>query len=151
MTVKFDHQAIATALEPASDGEVRVLTLTGGTFDGMPIEGQDCVVIIKKGPASKPSAETPTAFSLHNNYPNPFNPVTQISYDLPNDSWVKLSIYNVRGQKVTTLVDRFEASGYKAILWDGTDDNGNKLASGVYFYRIQADEFTATKSMVLMR
>jgi hypothetical protein len=93
----------------------------------------------------------PDQYSLHQNYPNPFNPETQISYDLPNDSWVKLSIYNIRGQKVKTLVDGFEAAGHKVVIWDGTNEEGEQVASGVYFYRLDAGEFTATKKIVLLR
>ena len=101
--------------------------------------------------AKSEQATLPKTYSLFQNYPNPFNPETQISYDLPNDSWVKLSIYNIRGQKVRTLVDGFEAAGHKRIKWDGTDEEGKKVGSGLYFYRIQAGEFTDTKKMILMK
>ena len=93
----------------------------------------------------------PDQYSLHQNFPNPFNPETQISYDLPKDSWVKLSIYNIRGQKVRTLVDGVEAAGHKTVIWDGTNEEGDQGASGVYFYRLEAEEFTATKKMVMVR
>jgi hypothetical protein len=90
-------------------------------------------------------------FELGANHPNPFNPETEISYDLANDCWVKLSIYNISGQKVKTLVDRFEAAGHKTVKWDGRNEQGEQVASGVLFYRLEAGEFTATKKMVLLR
>jgi hypothetical protein len=93
----------------------------------------------------------PHGFELLQNHPNPFNPETEISYDLPKDSWVKLSIYNIRGQKVKALVDGFEAAGHKRVHWDGTNEEGDRVASGVYLYRLEAGDFTATKKMVLLR
>lgn len=108
---------------------------------------------MKKGEEGSDVKESvvPNDFSLSQNLPNPFNPETQISYGLPKDSWVKLSIYNIRGQKVKTLVDGFEAAGHKVVIWDGTNEEGEQVASGVYFYRLDAGEFTATKKMVLLR
>jgi len=150
MTLKFDHQEILAALEPVSDGEVRVLTLTGMTFDGIPIEGQDCVIIIHKG-AAKPSAETPTEFSLSSNYPNPFNPETNIYFTLPERTQVTLIIYNILGERVKTLVNRDMEAGIHTIRWNGTDESGNPKASGIYFYKLSAGDFTATRKMVLIK
>ena len=93
----------------------------------------------------------PQEFSLSQNYPNPFNPECRIKYALPNNTEVNLSVYNVLGQKVKTLVDKHEAAGHKTVCWDGTDDNGNKVASGIYFYRIQAGDFADSKTMILMK
>jgi hypothetical protein len=148
MTLKFDHREILTALGTVQDGEMRVLTLTGMTIDGIPIEGQDCVVIIHKGPA-KLSAETPTEFSLSSNYPNPFNPATSISFNLPNPASWTLKIYNVAGQLVKTLEGY--SSGQMSVIWNGKDNSGNEIASGIYFYKLSAGDFTATKKMVLTK
>ena len=93
----------------------------------------------------------PQEFSLGQNYPNPFNPDCEIRYALPADAEVTLSIYNVLGQKVRTLVEEHQASGQKTVSWDGTDERGNKAASGIYFYRIKAGEFEDTKKMILMK
>ena len=98
----------------------------------------------------KPSTSS-LRFELYENYPNPFNPETEISYDLPNDSWVRLSVYNISGQKVKTLVDRFEAAGHKTVTWDGRNQEGDRVGSGVYFYRLEAGDFAATKKMVLIQ
>jgi len=97
------------------------------------------------------SSASELGFELGTNYPNPFNPETQISYDLPNDCWVKLSVYNIRGEKVKTLVEKFEAAGHKTVTWDGRNQEGDRVGSGVYFYRLETGEFTATKKMVLIR
>ncbi len=88
----------------------------------------------------------PKTYSLGQNYPNPFNAVTKISYTLPRDSQVKLEIYNILGQRVTTLVKGKQKSGYKTTVWDA-----NLFASGIYFYRLQAGDFVETKKMVLLK
>jgi len=150
MTLKFDRQEILAALEPVSDGEVRVLTLTGMTYDGIPILGQDCVVIRKKG-QSKLSGGIANGFSLGSNYPNPFNPETDISFSLPERTRVSLFIYNILGEKVKTLVSGDMAAGTHTIHWNGRDEAGNSVASGIYFYRLKTESFDQTKKMVLMK
>lgn len=94
---------------------------------------------------------TSRGFSLSQNYPNPFNPQTVIKYDLPRPAHVKLTIYNVLGQKVRTVVDEHQDAGGKTLFWDGTDDGGKGVASGVYFFWLRADEFEAAKRMILVR
>ncbi len=150
MTLKFDRQAIVAALGPVSDGEVRVLTLTGMTYDSTDIEGQDCVRIIRKG-KSKLSTEIANGFSLGSNYPNPFNPETEISFSLPERTQVSLVIYNVLGEKVETLVNGQMDAGTHTIHWNGRDEAGNSVASGIYFYRLKAEDFDQTMKMVLMK
>jgi hypothetical protein len=93
----------------------------------------------------------PQEFSLSQNYPNPFNPETEISYALPRDCYVKLAIYNIAGQKVNTLVDEHQSAGYKTIYWNGRDDQGKKIASGIYFYKLQAGDFCQSKKMMLIK
>jgi hypothetical protein len=93
----------------------------------------------------------PKVFSLSQNYPNPLVSGTQISYALPKDVAVKVEVYNLLGEKVTTLVNREQTAGYKVIHWDGTSENGNMVAPGIYFYRIGANGFTATKKMIVVQ
>jgi hypothetical protein len=93
----------------------------------------------------------PQNFFLSQNYPNPFNPATTISYGLPADAHVKVEIYNLLGQNVRTLVDELQSAGYKAIIWDGRDDSGNHVSTGVYFYRIDAGDFQASRKMLLIK
>ncbi len=93
----------------------------------------------------------PSEFVLCQNYPNPFNPETKIKYSLAKNSKVKLVIYNVLGQRVKTLVDEYKTAGNKLAYWDGKDETGNEVGSGVYFYKIEAGDFMQTKKMILLR
>lgn len=88
----------------------------------------------------------PVEFALEQNYPNPFNPVTTIKYSLASDEIVELSIYNLLGQKVATLVNQFQEAGYYELQFDAT-----RFASGVYFYRIDAGNFNSIKKMILLK
>ncbi|MCU0644158.1 MAG: PKD domain-containing protein, partial [bacterium] len=92
----------------------------------------------------------PTKFALHPNFPNPFNPDTWISFDMPEISQVRISIYNRLGQKVRTLIDETRPAGRFQIKWNGTDDLGRQVSSGIYFYQIETDKYTATKKMILL-
>jgi hypothetical protein len=99
----------------------------------------------------KSGGETPTAYRLAQNFPNPFNPVTTIKFDIREKGQVRLKIYNVAGQLVRTLVDgEFEAGSYTED-WKGLNNEGHKVASGVYFYRLEAGSFESVKKMVLLR
>jgi len=94
----------------------------------------------------------PLVFALHQNYPNPFNPTTTVQYDLDVASHVNLEVFNVLGQKVSTLVDDYQQEGHHAVQWDGNDDSGAPVATGVYFYRINAgDNKVETKKMMLLK
>jgi len=115
-------------LTPSSSISVTVVVVTG-----------------KSGPL------LPDAFSLSQNYPNPFNPETVIKYILPEDCYVELTIYNIVGQKVKTLVNQYQNAGYKMMHWNGKDDKGNEIASGVYFYKIETPKYSESKKMVLLR
>ena len=93
----------------------------------------------------------PMQFTLHNNYPNPFNPVTTISFDLPEENYTEVAIYNMMGQKIRTLHTGNMTAGRHHILFDGVNDQNQQLGSGVYFYRVVAGEFQATKKMMLVK
>ncbi len=93
----------------------------------------------------------PKSFTLSQNYPNPFNPSTVIRFDIPVNSKVNLTIYNVLGQKVKTLIDQDLAAKHYEVDWDGTSDGGTKVASGIYFYKIEAGNFIQTKKMVMLK
>jgi hypothetical protein len=150
LTLKFDLQSILAAIEPVYDGEVRALVITGMSDFGIAIRGEDCVVIKHKG-SSKSSDQMASGFSLGDNRPNPFNPETELSYLLPRDCQVNLTVYNVLGKRIRVLVDGYRAAGEHFVLWDGKDNSGVDVASGIYFYRIKTAEFAQTKKMVLMR
>ncbi len=93
----------------------------------------------------------PGTFALYNNYPNPFNPETRIAYDLGKGSAVTLEIFNMLGQKVRTLANGRKAAGSHEVIWDGADNAGQQVSSGIYFYRLEAGDFVDTKRMLLVR
>ena len=93
----------------------------------------------------------PTGFALQQNYPNPFNPSTGIRYRLPKPAAVDLSVYDLLGQKVVTLVDAVREAGTHVVRWDGRGEAGRELATGVYLYRLQAGTQVATRKLMLLR
>jgi len=97
------------------------------------------------------NGEIPTNYALNDNYPNPFNPTTNISYDLPKQTYVSLGIYDILGRRISTLVNETQASGRHIIQWNGRDDFGNEVSNGAYFYRIRTPEFSAVKKMAYMK
>jgi hypothetical protein len=93
----------------------------------------------------------PSDFSLKQNYPNPFNPATTIEYSLPKRGHVTIEIFNLLGQKVRTLMDEYKSTGNYTITWDGTDNSGNQLSTGIYFCRLHAGDYVQTKKLVLIK
>ena len=85
------------------------------------------------------------------NYPNPFNPETTISFDLPQRNKVELVVYNLKGQKVKSLINEKMDMGVHKIIWNGTNNQGKEVASGVYYYRLSSGNYTKTNKMVLMK
>jgi hypothetical protein len=103
------------------------------------------------GVKNEQATQVPTSFSLSLNYPNPFNSETVIEYSLPEQTQVKITVYNLLGQRVRTLLDRKETRGHKKVLWDGKNERGESVSSGIYFYRIEARDFVQSKKMVLIK
>ncbi|RKX20261.1 MAG: hypothetical protein DRP51_06005 [Candidatus Zixiibacteriota bacterium] len=95
--------------------------------------------------------QLPLAFGLSQNYPNPFNPATTIRFSLETKAHVRLSVYDILGRKITTLINEELPSGNHSITWNGKDYKGNEVASGIYFYRIETDSFSETRKMVLLK
>jgi hypothetical protein len=113
-------------------------------------EVQGNTVVLTKNPGDA-GGITPATYSLGQNYPNPFNPSTTIAYSLKNPGHVKISVYNVLGQNVRTLVNEFKDANAHTAVWNGLDDAGNIVSSGVYFYRIQTGDYSDIRKMVLMK
>ena len=93
----------------------------------------------------------PIEFRLSQNYPNPFNPETNIEYQLPQAGFVNLTVFNILGQNVRTLVDGYQDAGYYSAHWNGANESGVKVPSGIYFYRVTAGDFSQTKKMMMLK
>ena len=125
----------------ATNGDVDVYAQNGPftlTIDGSQLNVND-------------SDPIPVTFALHANYPNPFNPTTTISYDLPERAQVTLDIYDILGKQIKTLVNQSQDAGNKIAVWDGTDNLGRQVSAGVYLYQIQAGGFAQTRKMLLLK
>jgi len=152
LTLKFNTQEIIGELGDVTDGEVRPLYLTGNLmeeFGGTLIEGSDCVIIKAKNLGKEltvSSGDVPEEYALFENFPNPFNPITTIQFALPEQSFVKLEVYNSLGKRVSTLVAETLEAGIYSFNW-----NAINLPSGVYIYSIQSKNFFESKKMILMK
>jgi hypothetical protein len=146
LAVWFENNSVYSALGDVSNGDMLQLEITGQLTDGTPFAGHDCVVIVEDNVSPAAFAGPSTEPELTGNSPNPFNPVTEISFDLPAASDVELEIYNIMGQKVTTLIDRYLEAGRHTVTWDAAS-----VASGVYLYRLRVGDFVETKKMVLLK
>jgi len=116
------------------DDGVSVIVEVPFTFNGT--EGDEIVIVATK---------------LHGNYPNPFNPVTNIAYSIKTAGKVTLEVYNIKGQLVKTLVNEVMETGDHTAIWNGKDNTGKSVSSGVYFYKMKAGNYTATNKMILMK
>ncbi len=119
--------------------------------DSFIVQAEDIIWRLEEGIFEAPAPRianslVPSGFQLDQNYPNPFNPTTVISFTLPEATHVKLEIYNVMGQLVSTVVDGYREAGSHTAIWSGSD-----AASGIYLYRLEAGEFVETKKMVLLK
>jgi hypothetical protein len=97
------------------------------------------------------AGKLPSQFLLEQNFPNPFNPSTFIRYQLSAKGTVQLVVYDMLGRLVTTLVNAVEESGSHSVVWDGTNDHGEKMSSGIYFYRLKSASSVISKKMVLVK
>ena len=132
-----DHYTIA-----AQFGSIDPVFYSAWDFDRRgPKSGVDCVE----------SAEMPYRFVLEQNYPNPFNPTTKINYSVAKFSHVTLKVYNMLGQEIATLVDSYKAAGHYMLSWDAKDKAGRNVACGIYLYRFEAENYSSTKKMLLLK
>ena len=125
-----------------TDGEEEVISENGPLTLG--VNASDAVLSIY-------DALLPDEFALHQNYPNPFNPVTTLRYDLPENGLVNITIYDMLGRQVKTLVYQTQEAGYRSIVWNATNDYGKPVSAGIYLYQIQAGKYISTKKMVLLK
>jgi hypothetical protein len=129
------------------------ITANNGAYTGtttyamptVPVEYGKTVTLAKVKPA------IPTEFALRGNVPNPFNPVTAIAYELPAAATCDLTVYNINGREIKTLVSGKVDAGYYKAVWDGTDNSGQTVPGGIYFYVLRAGDYTAKQKMVLAK
>ncbi|MCE5273128.1 T9SS type A sorting domain-containing protein [bacterium] len=130
-------------------------TLVSGASPQNVVKASDLDAMVAAQKKETARVALPKAFALAQNYPNPFNPSTTISYDIPDSKvegvGVELKVYNLRGQLIRSLVNEVKQPGQYVIQWNGRDEKGDMVSSGVYFYRIKAGDFTTTRKMVLLK
>ena len=139
-TLIFVAQSADTAYGryPDSSATWQLMNPTPGSTNTQELSLNDNIVI-------------PSRYSFHQNYPNPFNPVTTLRYELPKQATVNITIYNMLGRQVKTLVNQTQGAGYKSVIWDATNDYGKPVSAGIYLYQIQAGKHISTKKMVLLK
>lgn len=146
LRAKFSIRDFTTDIAPAKRGESVVLTLAGTLVDGTPFELTDCIELTGQGlgDAASPAADHPAGFtSIH---PNPFNPVTTISYSVPGDTHVEITVHDVEGRRVAVLVDGVVTANEHQVRW-----NAAGLHSGVYFCRLTAGDLRETRKLLLLK
>lgn len=122
-----------------------------GTFESRKVKLGECKGFLQVKIGATETPPLPLTTRLYQNYPNPFNPETSIKYDLKDDGQVMIDIYNLKGQKVRSLVNNVKNAGSYTEIWNGTDNNGKQVSSGVYIYRMHAHNQTLTNKMLLLK
>lgn len=145
-TIEFDTASFA-----GTQGTFLILTSVDGNREVKPIFHTGTLQVSVATDVDDDGSLLPREFALMQNYPNPFNPTTVISFALPRSSDVRIDLYDITGRLVRTLADETMTAGNHTITFDGRSSSGNQLATGVYFYRMQANGFVATKKMLLMK
>jgi len=159
--------AVRTKTLKKSDFRISRFTLTPLEYhqaESKKYKLQALIDVIEKGNESEESSLSgssagtlPKVFSLRQNYPNPFNPSTTIQYEIPEQDneetkvLVRLNIYSIRGRLVRTLVDEEKKSGFHKVQWDGRDERGELVSSGIYLYRISAGDYVSTRKMTILK
>jgi hypothetical protein len=137
-------------VETVPSGDLQITGAAGGIHLYPTSMGQVPCDAIAHGGVTKQAA-LPLAFTLAQNRPNPFNASTIIEFSLPEAAFTTLDVYNVLGQRVTTLMNDYTEAGPYSIFWNGRDEHGNQVASGLYFCRLQSGNHADSKKMVLMK
>ena len=137
---------------PIGDLAVSISQLIVAAEGGVPLPSNGGDGVFALTTSTDDQAALPTAFELSQNYPNPFNPTTMIEYSVPEAAEVQVGIYNLLGQQVRTLASGEHQPGFYSALWNGLDENGIRVESGVYIYRMSSSAgFTATRKLVLLK
>lgn len=139
-------------LGPGESDTAAFAVITAGSAAELTLIAQRAKSLYRQAtPVDDDGVALPNAYQLEQNFPNPFNPVTQIQFNLNRAEIVQLQIFNSLGQKVATLLDDLRAAGMHTVYWNGVDDNGQAVATGVYFYKLTAGSLSETRKMVLLK
>lgn len=147
MIKKLEAMGCEVTIEKSEDGTTKRVTINCSGAKGSLFGDEET----DDAAARESGAGLPEGFELAQNYPNPFNPSTTIDFSLPQTGHVTLEVINVMGQKVRTLIDDVRSSGSHSVVWNGDDDAGSPVATGMYFYRLTAGENISTKKMSLVK
>ncbi|MDY6915008.1 MAG: T9SS type A sorting domain-containing protein, partial [Candidatus Cloacimonadota bacterium] len=139
--ISGDIEGLATKIFYESD--TTIMEVDGDTTVDFTIQPAE--------PTSNQSTPDISDFISTHNYPNPFNPITTIKFDIPQKTNVKVTVFNVKGEKVTTLVNSELNSGSHSVIWNGKDRNNNSVASGVYFYQVKTANSTAVRKIMMIK
>ena len=140
------HQTIYTYTDnTVTDDETYDYRIADVDYDGNKVYHSMTIMGVSPGTA------VPLSFVLYQNYPNPFNPITTLRYELPEDSFVDVTVYDMLGNVVNNLLNTNQSSGYKSVQWNATNYKGAPVSAGLYLYTIQAGKFRQTKKMVLLK
>ena len=135
-----------------SRGTLKLSVSATDGFDTVKVSGNDRLVFVNRYDyLSIVDEGIPTEFTLHENYPNPFNPTTSLRFDLPEVTDATITIFNMLGQRVRTFNMNDTPAGYHSIQWDATNDYGDPVGAGVYLYQLKANQFVKTRKMVLLK
>lgn len=139
-------------LGPGEADTAAFAIITAGSAEELTLFAQRAKSMYRQAtPVDDDGVALPNAYQLEQNFPNPFNPITQIQFNLNRAETVQLQIFNSLGQKVATLLDDLRPAGTHTVYWNGADDNGQAVATGVYFYKLSAGSFSETRKMVLLK
>jgi len=120
-------------------------------YSGVQSEYSDTISVSVEWLNNQNDLSLPIQFKLHQNYPNPFNPKTKINYDIPYHNNVSIIISDIKGSEIKSLVNQRHTPGKYNVIWDGTNNNGDKVAAGIYLYKIQSGNFTSTEKMIFLK
>lgn len=145
--------AAPNSWERWSDGTWHTIESAWTNSQGLPLKIDFAIFPVVQTTATsvQENGPGPESFTLQQNYPNPFNPTTSITYSVAENTRVKLTIYNLAGQEIRTLVNGFENAGTRTVNWDGYDSRGRRVASGIYLYRLSAGTREISKKMLLLK
>lgn len=146
LVLKFSSTDVAATLAQANVGAVIVVTVDGAYLDGLPFSASDCMTVVGNSHSNQKFGGSNDAAGLGDPMPNPFNPVTRISYNVPVTQHVSIAIYDVAGRLVESLVNETKSAGEYVVEWDA-----GRLPSGVYFYRMQAGSQTIVRRATLLK